>query len=89
VNAVPSFKEQGVELVFGSDRGIVAPKGLPAEIELKLAVAMREVAENPEFQNQMKTQFNEIDYMPGSDWKKHLERADAGFRHIKKKPWTD
>lgn len=87
---VPSFKEQGVDLVFGSERGIVAPKGLPAEVEQKLAAAMRQVAENAEFQNQMKTQFTEMDYMSGPDWKKHLERADTGFRQMwAKKPWTD
>ena len=87
---VPSFKEQGVDLVFGSERGIVAPKGLPAEVEQKLAAAMRQVAENAEFQNQMKTQFTEMDYMSGADWKKHLERADTGFRQMwAKKPWTD
>jgi tripartite-type tricarboxylate transporter receptor subunit TctC len=87
---VPSFKEQGVDLVFGSERGVVAPKGLPAEIEQKLAAALRQVAENPEFQNQMKTQFTEMDYMPGAEWRKHLERADIGFRQMwAKKPWTD
>jgi tripartite-type tricarboxylate transporter receptor subunit TctC len=87
---VPSFKEQGVDLVFGSERGVVGPKGLPAEIEQKLALALRQVAENPEFQSQMKSQFTEMDYMPAAEWKKHLERADAGFRQMwAKKPWTD
>lgn len=87
---VPSFKEQGVDLVFGSERGVVGPKGLPADIEQKLAAALRQVAENPEFQNQMKAQFTEMDYMPAAEWKKHLERADAGFRRMwAKKPWTD
>ena len=87
---VPSFKEQGVDLVLGSERGIVAPKGLPADVEQKLAAGLRQVAENPEFQNQMKTQFTEMDYMPGAEWKKHLERADADFRQMwAKKPWTD
>jgi tripartite-type tricarboxylate transporter receptor subunit TctC len=87
---VPSFKEQGVDLVFGSERGIVGPKGLPADIEQKLAAAMRQVADSPEFQGQMKAQFTEMDYMPGPEWRKHLERADAGFRQMwAKKPWTD
>src|SRR5450759_11776 len=44
---VPTFKEQGVDLVFGSERGVVGPKGLPPEIQQKLAAAMRQVAENP------------------------------------------
>lgn len=87
---VPSFKEQGIDLVFGSERGVVGPKGLPAEIEQKLAAALRQVAESAEFQNQMKAQFTEMDYMPGAEWRKRLERADAGFRQMwATKPWTD
>jgi len=87
---VPSFKEQGVDLVIGSERGVVGPKGLPAELEQKLSAAMRLVAEDPEFQNQMKAQFTELDYMPGAEWRKRLERADAGFRQMwARKPWTD
>jgi tripartite-type tricarboxylate transporter receptor subunit TctC len=30
---VPSFTEQGVKLVFSSERGIVAPVGLPADVQ--------------------------------------------------------
>lgn len=87
---VPTFKEQNVALVFASERGVVAPKGLPAEIEQKLGAALQRIAQNPEFQQQMKTQFTEMDYLPGPEWKKRLERADAGFREMwAKKRWTD
>lgn len=85
-----TFKEQNVDLVFASERGVVAPKGLPVEVEQRLAAALRKVAEDPEFQNQMKTQFTEMDYLSGADWKKRLEHADAGFRQMwAKKPWSD
>jgi tripartite-type tricarboxylate transporter receptor subunit TctC len=87
---VPTFKEQGVDLVFASERGVVAPKGLPPDIEQKLAAALRRIAGDPEFQNQMKIQFTEMDYLPGPDWKKRLDLADGRFRQMwAKKPWTD
>jgi tripartite-type tricarboxylate transporter receptor subunit TctC len=86
----PTFKEQNVELVFASERGVVAPKGLPADVEHKLSAALRKIAENPEFQHQMKAQFTEMDYLPGAEWKVRLESAEAEFRKMwAKKPWSE
>lgn len=87
---VPTFKEQGVDLVFASERGIVAPKGLPADVEQKIAAALRQIAASSEFQAQMKQQFTEMDYLPGAEWKKRLDASEAGFRRMwAKKRWTD
>jgi len=87
---VPTFRQQGIDLVFASERGIVAPKGLPAEVEQKLAGALRQIAASPEFQAQMKQQFTEMDYLPGAEWKKRLEAAEADFRRMwAKKRWTE
>lgn len=87
---VPTFREQGVDLVFASERGIVAPKGLPPEVEGKIASALKEIAANPEFQAQMKSQYTEMDWLPGPEWKKRLDGAEAAFRQMwAKKPWTE
>ena len=87
---VPTFKEQGVDLQIASERGIVAPKGLPADVEQRIATALRQIADSPEFQAQMKQQFTEMDYMPGAEWKKRLEASEARFRNMwAKKHWTD
>lgn len=87
---VPTFRDQGVDLVLASERGIVAPKGLPPDVEQKIAAALRQIAASPEFQAQMKQQFTEMDYLPGAEWKKRLDAAEAGFRRMwAKKRWTD
>lgn len=87
---VPTFKAQGVDLVFASERGVVAPKGLPPEVEQRLATVLREVAASPEFQAQMRQQFTEMDYLPGADWKKRLDVAEARFRKLwAQKRWTE
>lgn len=87
---VPTFRDQGVDLVFASERGIVAPKGLPAEVEQKLATALRRIAASPEFQAQMKQQFTEMDYLPGQEWKKRLDASEANFRTLwARKRWTE
>jgi len=85
-----TFKEQGVNLVFASERGLVAPKGLPADVEQKLAAALRTIANDPEFQAQMKAQYTEMDYLPGAEWKQRLTAADATFRKMwAAKPWAE
>ena len=87
---MPTFRDQGVDLVFASERGIVAPKGLPAEVEQKLATALRQIAASPEFQAQMKQQFTEMDYLAGAEWKKRLDASEANFRKLwARKRWTE
>ena len=87
---VPTFKEQGVDLVFASERGIVAPKGLSPEIAETIGAALKKISEDPEFQKQMRTQFTEMDYLQGPAWKTRLDRAEAGFREMwAKTPWAD
>ena len=80
--AVPTFKEQGVDLVFASERGLVAPKGLPADIQNKLEQALAKIVQNPEFRQQMKTQVTEIDYLASGPWQARLKKADAEFRAL-------
>lgn len=87
---VPTFRAQGIDLVFASERGIVAPKGLPPEVEQKLAGALRQIAASAEFQAQMKQQYTEMDYLPGAPWKQRLDASESHFRKLwAQKRWVD
>ncbi|CAB3646798.1 tripartite tricarboxylate transporter substrate binding protein [Achromobacter pestifer] len=87
---VPTFKELGVDLVFASERGIVAPKGLPPEVADTLRKALGKVAANPDFQTQMKQQFTEMDYVDGPQWQARLKGDDARLRQIwARTPWVE
>lgn len=46
---VPTFREQGFDVVTGSARGFVAPPGLPAEITARLVAAFEAVLTAPDF----------------------------------------
>ena len=86
----PSFTEQGVNLVLSSERGIVAPAGVPADVQRRLTEALRAVAADPEFQKQMTQQFTEMDYVEGAAWKTRLDKATAEFVALwKAKPWSE
>ncbi len=87
---VPSFNEQGVALVISSERGIIAPKGIPPDVERRLIEALRSTAADPEFQKQMEAQFTEMDYVEGAAWKERLDKATLEFSAIwKTTPWGD
>jgi tripartite-type tricarboxylate transporter receptor subunit TctC len=87
---VPSFTEQGVNLVFNSERGIVAPAATPADVQRRLAEALRAIAADPEFQKQMAAQFTEMDYVEGPAWKARLDKATADFVELwNTSPWSD
>ncbi|MCG8710257.1 tripartite tricarboxylate transporter substrate binding protein [Brenneria sp. 4F2] len=45
----PTFREQNIDLVAGTSRGIAAPKGTPPEIVARLEKALHDVINDPEY----------------------------------------
>ena len=87
---VPTFKEQGVDVVLASERGLVGPKGLPKDVQQKLEAALGKIAKNPEFIQQIRSQFTELDYVPSEAWQARLARADLELRALwKTQRWAD
>lgn len=86
---VPTFRELGVDLIMASERGIVGPKGLPADVQKKLTDALAKVAANPEFLDKIKAQFTEIDFVAGAQWEQRLSKDEKAFRDMwAKQPWV-
>ena len=79
---VPTFKEQGVNVVMSSERGLVGPKGLDADVQTKLDQALASIARNPEFRKKIESQFTELDYLPGKLWQERLKKADVELRAL-------
>jgi tripartite-type tricarboxylate transporter receptor subunit TctC len=80
---VPTFKEQGVNLINGSLRGIVAPKGLPAAIEAKLIQAFEKSAKDPEFIKAMQATANPVEMVTG----KAFESLTKDYYELAKQTW--
>ncbi|QTL04148.1 tripartite tricarboxylate transporter substrate binding protein [Aquabacter sp. L1I39] len=86
---VPTFKEQGVNVEMGSERGIVAPKGLPADVMAKLTETTARIMKNPDFLAKIESQYTQEDYLPGPQWRERLAVADAKFRALwQAQPWS-
>ncbi|MBR9841477.1 tripartite tricarboxylate transporter substrate binding protein [Salipiger thiooxidans] len=66
---LPTFKEQGLDLVNGSMRGFIAPAGLPEDVEAKLIDAFSQLEGDQEFLDAMAATANPVEVVTGDDFK--------------------
>lgn len=59
---VPTFKEQGFDIVFNSWFGVASPKELPPEIKNKLAESLKNIMATPDFQKSVEDMGYQLDY---------------------------
>jgi tripartite-type tricarboxylate transporter receptor subunit TctC len=81
---VPTLKELGVNVVFDVNRGIMVPKGTPADVIGKLSSACAAAAKEPEFGKAMRLQGTDVRYMDRAAYGKWLKQADDENRTIAK-----
>lgn len=85
-----TFKEQGVDIVLASLRGMAAPRGLPAPVREALVKAIEHAASDPQFQAQAAGYFAPLRYLPPARYETELRDAEAGFRQLwKELPWGE
>lgn len=79
---VPTLKELGIDLVEGSYRGYIAPKGTPKDVIDTLASAMEQVTKDPEFIKAAKAANIEIVFKKGEENKTFLANEKDKLRKI-------
>ena len=62
---IPTFREQGVDLVNGSMRGFIAPAGLPEDVQAKLLDAFTQLQGDQEFLDAMAATANPVEIVTG------------------------
>ena len=77
LEAVPTLKELGINVVFAVERGIVAPKGTPADILAKLEAACAQATKDPAFAESMKKQGTEVRYLDRKAYADFFKMNDA------------
>lgn len=86
---VPTFKEQGYDVIMGSDRGIAAPAGVSAEVEKTLSDAIGRAVQNPEFQEAARKQDLALSFQDSASFRAHLEALDATLNTLwAEEPWV-
>jgi tripartite-type tricarboxylate transporter receptor subunit TctC len=73
---VPTLKELGVNVTYTVSRGLLAPKGTPADMLAKLDAACAATAKEPAFADSMKKQGTEVHYLDRSAYASWLKQND-------------
>jgi tripartite-type tricarboxylate transporter receptor subunit TctC len=87
---LPTFREQGFDVIMASLRGVAAPKNLPPAIREQLVTAVQKAVNDPEFQQKAAGYFAPIRYLPPAAYATELKNDEAEFRKLwQVMPWTD
>lgn len=79
---VPTWKEQGVNLVWGNWRAIMGPKGMtPAQVATWEA-ALRKVVDSPEWKADLEKNYWSNDFTIGEQFKKDLAQDHAAMKLV-------
>ena len=73
---VPTLKELGVDVVYAVTRGIVAPKGTPADVLAKLEAACTKATAEPKFAEDMGKQGTFVRFMDRKAYAEFLQQND-------------
>ncbi len=81
-STIPTWKEQGVDVVWGNWRAIMGPKGMtPAQIARWEGV-LRQVVQSPEWKTELENNFWTNDFTIGNAFRQDLERDYAAMRAV-------
>jgi len=81
---VPTLKELGVNVVYDVNRGLLLPKGTPADVIAKVGSACAAAAKEPDFAHAMKLQGTDVRYMDRASYTKWLKQNDDLNRNLAK-----
>ncbi len=85
---VPTFREQGFDIVAGSARGIAGPPGLPAPIRARLERAFAEALADPDFLQEAQKVSLPLRPLVGATYRDMAMQVDASVRALwQVRPW--
>jgi len=87
---VPTFREQGQDLISGATRGIVAPPNLPAEIREKLEAAFRAALADTDFVREAQRLGLPLAPRIGADFRNDIAALETQLRGLwQRRPWKE
>lgn len=81
---VPTFREQGVDVVVSGWRGLGLPKGVPDDRTRKLTAAFERIIESDEYKSFMDNAGFVQSVEPKPEFERSLDRMDAQFGEVLK-----
>ncbi|MCJ8139869.1 tripartite tricarboxylate transporter substrate binding protein [Falsirhodobacter halotolerans] len=87
---IATFREQGYDVVSGSQRGIGAPAGLPEDVAAKLEKAVADAVADPEFRARAEQQKLALDYADGATFAADLQAMHESYSTLwNDSPWME
>jgi tripartite-type tricarboxylate transporter receptor subunit TctC len=87
---VPTFREQGLDVLGGSARGIAAPPGLPEEIRMQLEKAFSEALADPALIADAERTNLPLRPLIGAEYKAMMRADHAKLQELwKSRPWRE
>jgi len=74
---VPTLKELGIDVTYAVNRGLVVPKGTPADARAKLSSACAAAVKEPGFVDAMKLQGTLVNFLDAKAYADFLKQNDA------------
>jgi tripartite-type tricarboxylate transporter receptor subunit TctC len=79
---VPTLKELGIDVEYAVNRGLVAPKGTPADVLAKLRSACGTAAKDPSFAASLKNHGTLVRYLDERGYAKFFQKNDAESKEV-------
>lgn len=79
---VPTFKEAGYDIIFGTWRGLAVPKDTPENVKNVLKESFKKGFDSPEFQDFAKNAGLGLAYAPAEQFKTFLETASTDVEAV-------
>jgi len=81
---VPTWKEQGIDMVFAHWRGVMGPKGMTEEQVKYWENAIAQMVEKQSWKDNLAKMGQDPFYMNAAEYKKYLEEQDKEIRELLK-----
>jgi putative tricarboxylic transport membrane protein len=78
----PTWKEQGVDMVFGAWRAIFAPTGLTPQQAAYWEDALRKASAAPEWKSDLEKNYWADDFVGGAQFRKELDKDYASMKSV-------
>ncbi len=82
---VPTFKEKGIDISFGTWRGLAVPKGTPDNVKQILIKAFKQGMDSQTFRDFAAKAGLGLAYLSAADFKKDLETSSINVENVMKK----
>ena len=79
---IPTWKEQGINVVFGGWRAIIGPRGMSAAQSAYWENALRKVVETPEWKQDLEKNYWSDDFVAGENFRKEMAQDYAAMKSV-------